>query len=121
MSGYQMTASRGCLMTVGQIAFYEQFKQLLINYKIMKDGVQTHLICSSLAAVTACFITQPIDVIKALVMNSKDSSIIATLKSTRNEGAQAFFKGLVPAFVRLAPHTILTFVFLEQLKKMFTK
>ena len=30
-----------------------------------------------------------------------------------------FFQGYVPAFVRLAPHTILTFVFLEQLRQNF--
>jgi solute carrier family 25 (mitochondrial dicarboxylate transporter), member 10 len=30
-----------------------------------------------------------------------------------------FFKGYVPAFLRLGPHTILTFVFLEQLRMNF--
>ena len=28
-------------------------------------------------------------------------------------------QGYIPAFVRLGPHTILTFVFLEQLRKNF--
>lgn len=34
-------------------------------------------------------------------------------------GPLGFFKGLVPAFVRLGPHTVLTFLFLEQLKSNF--
>lgn len=34
-------------------------------------------------------------------------------------GIFGFFKGYVPAFVRLAPQTILTFVFLEQLRLRF--
>jgi hypothetical protein len=34
-------------------------------------------------------------------------------------GLLAFYKGYVPAFVRLGPHTVLTFVFFEQLKKNF--
>jgi len=29
------------------------------------------------------------------------------------------FQGFIPAFIRLGPHTILTFVFLEQLRKNF--
>ena len=31
----------------------------------------------------------------------------------------AFFKGFVPAFVRLGPHTIITFVLFEQLRLRF--
>lgn len=38
---------------------------------------------------------------------------------TAKLGPQAFFKGLVPAGVRLIPHTVLTFMFLEQLRKHF--
>lgn len=37
----------------------------------------------------------------------------------QTSGVLGFFKGYVPAFVRLAPHTILTFVFLEQLRLNF--
>ena len=37
----------------------------------------------------------------------------------RQSGAIGFFKGYVPAFVRLAPQTILTFVFFEQLRIRF--
>lgn len=38
---------------------------------------------------------------------------------TAKLGPLGFFKGYVPAFVRLAPQTILTFVFLEQLRFNF--
>lgn len=37
----------------------------------------------------------------------------------KESGIFGFFKGYVPAFIRLAPHTILTFVFLEQLRLNF--
>lgn len=36
-----------------------------------------------------------------------------------DSGLFGFFKGYVPAFIRLAPHTILTFIFLEQLRLNF--
>lgn len=38
---------------------------------------------------------------------------------TAKLGPLGFFKGYVPAFVRLAPQTVLTFVFLEQLRLNF--
>jgi dicarboxylate transporter 10 len=34
----------------------------------------------------------------------------------RDEGAMALFRGWLPAFTRLGPQTILTFIFLEQLR-----
>lgn len=38
---------------------------------------------------------------------------------TAKLGPAGFFKGFVPAFVRLGPHTILLFLFLEQLRRNF--
>lgn len=55
-------------------------------------------------------------------MNAKPGeikSIVVLVKKTAKEGPLAFFKGYIPAFARLAPHTILTFVFLEQLRMNF--
>jgi len=38
---------------------------------------------------------------------------------TAKLGPLGFYKGYIPAFIRLAPQTILTFVFLEQLRQHF--
>ncbi len=38
---------------------------------------------------------------------------------TAKQGPLAFYKGYIPAFVRLGPHTILTFIFFEQLRQNF--
>ena len=54
-------------------------------------------------------------------MNAKPgeyNSIFHCLKSVLSVGPSGLFKGFLPAFVRLGPHTILTFVFLEQLKSI---
>lgn len=67
----------------------------------------------------ATTMTQPVDVLKTRAMNAKPGEfrgILHLITSTAKEGPLAFFKGYIPAFVRLAPHTILTFVFLEQLR-----
>lgn len=42
-------------------------------------------------------------------------------KIVKSEGVTALWKGFTPYFFRLGPHTILTFVFLEQLNKYFAK
>ena len=70
----------------------------------------------------ATMLTQPLDVLKTRAMNAKPGDFKGPLDLIRFTGAQgpmAFFKGFVPAFVRLGPHTILTFIFLEQLRMNF--
>lgn len=55
-------------------------------------------------------------------MNAKPGefkNMWAIVKYTGRLGPLAFFKGYVPAFVRLAPQTVLTFVFMEQLRLHF--
>lgn len=64
-----------------------------------------------------------LDVLKTRLMNSTENQYRSVGHCIRDlyqtSGVLGFFKGYVPAFVRLAPHTILTFVFLEQLRLNF--
>ncbi|KTF93655.1 hypothetical protein cypCar_00029960 [Cyprinus carpio] len=94
-SGATMASSRGALVTVGQLACYDQAKQLVLGTGLMGDNILTHFLSSFIAGVIHC------------------------LTETAKLGPLAFYKGLVPAGIRLIPHTVLTFVFLEQLKKYF--
>lgn len=43
------------------------------------------------------------------------------LKIIRNEGILALWKGFLPYLARLGPHTVLTFIFLEQLNKAYQR
>ena len=42
-------------------------------------------------------------------------------KVVRNEGLFALWKGFVPYYARLGPHTVLTFIFLEQMTSAYKK
>ncbi|XP_053939695.1 mitochondrial dicarboxylate carrier isoform X3 [Cuculus canorus] len=89
-SGATMASSRGALVTVGQ------------------GGCAT-------------FLCQPLDVLKTRLMNSQGEyrGVAHCAMETAKLGPLAFYKGFVPAAIRLIPHTVLTFVFLEQLRKYF--
>ena len=70
----------------------------------------------------ATTMTQPLDVLKTRAMNAKPGEFngpLHLIRFTAQQGPAAFFKGYVPAFARLGPHTILTFVFFEQLRQNF--
>ncbi|TPP64576.1 Mitochondrial substrate solute carrier [Fasciola gigantica] len=121
-NGVSMTSLRAAFMTFGQLAFYDKFKIMLLRTGYFDDKPLTHMLASASAAGVATCITQPFDVMKTRLMNAppgKYSGLASCGLDIAVTGPLGFFKGLVPAFIRLAPHTILTFVFLEQLKANF--
>ncbi|XP_043247341.1 mitochondrial dicarboxylate carrier-like isoform X1 [Amphibalanus amphitrite] len=121
-SGASSATVRAMLMTVGQLSFYDQVKQTLLGTGYFEDNVTTHFTSSLMAGAIATTMTQPMDVIKTRTMNAKPgefSGMWHIITHTAKLGPLGFFKGYVPAFVRLGPQTILTFVFLEQLRQNF--
>ncbi|MBN3314260.1 DIC protein, partial [Atractosteus spatula] len=120
-SGATMASSRGALVTVGQLSCYDQAKQLVLGTGLLSDNIFTHFLASFIAGGCATFLCQPLDVMKTRLMNSKGEyrGVMHCMMETAKLGPLAFYKGFVPAAIRLVPHTVLTFVFLEQLRKNF--
>lgn len=121
-SGATTATGRGFMMNIGQIAFYEQVKILLLNTGYFKDDPGTHFLSSLTAGGIATALTQPLDVLKTRAMNAKPGEFAnqwAIVTHTAKLGPMGFFKGFVPAFVRLGPHTVITLMLLEQLRLNF--
>jgi len=122
-AGVSMTATRGLLITIGQVAVYDQTKQMLIGTGYFKDNVVTHLTSSVFAGTVATIMTQPFDVMKTRLMNAKPgeyNGIFDCARVLAKDGIfQGFYRGFVPAWIRLGPHTILTWLILEQLRRAF--
>jgi dicarboxylate transporter 10 len=70
-TGTTMASTRGMLMTIGQLAFYDEIKYQLIKSKYFEDNLTTHFTSSLSAAVIATAITMPLDVLKTRLMNAK--------------------------------------------------
>ncbi|QRW00078.1 mitochondrial carrier protein [Ceratobasidium sp. AG-Ba] len=122
--GMSANVTRAVLMNCSQLASYDFFKNLILHSSRIdiKDGIALHASCSIMSGLVATTICSPADVIKSRVMQKNDASMIEIVKtSLRTEGVRFLFKGWTPAFVRLAPNTVLLFVFLEasQLKKLY--
>uniref|UniRef100_A0A8C0BWL4 Mitochondrial dicarboxylate carrier n=1 Tax=Buteo japonicus TaxID=224669 RepID=A0A8C0BWL4_9AVES len=120
-SGATMASSRGALVTIGQLSCYDQAKQLVLATGLLSDNIFTHFLASFIAGGCATFLCQPLDVLKTRLMNSQGEyrGVTHCAMETAKLGPLAFYKGFVPAAIRLIPHTVLTFVFLEQLRKYF--
>ncbi|XP_046568811.1 LOW QUALITY PROTEIN: mitochondrial dicarboxylate carrier-like [Haliotis rubra] len=121
-SGASMASSRAIFVTVGQLACYDQIKGILLNTSVFEDNLILHFTCSVMAGTIATFLTQPLDVMKTRMMNAKPGqykNLLACFLDIGKVGPLGFFKGFIPAFVRLGPHTVLTFIFFEQLRQNF--
>jgi len=121
--GVWPNSGRAVLMTASQLAGYDIFKQELLARTSMKDNTATHLTASLMAGFVATTLCSPLDVIKTRIMTANGKQSIVSLLSTvtRTEGPAWMFKGWVPSFIRLGPHTIATFVILEQHKKFYRR
>ena len=124
-NGATTATARAVLMTIGQLSMYDQYKYLLLTHldAIFQDNLVTHFTSSLLAGATATTMTQPLDVMKTRMMNAAAGEYKSlgdcAASIFRSSGPMGFFKGYIPAFVRLAPHTILMFVFFEQFRMRF--
>ncbi|KAG0262600.1 Mitochondrial dicarboxylate transporter [Actinomortierella ambigua] len=119
MRGLGPNMNRAILMTSSQLVSYDGFKRQLLTTPWFKDNLATHFASSLLAGLVATTVCAPLDVIKTRIMNSSGASSSSTqmlVHIVKTEGPQALFKGWLPAFLRLGPHTIVTFIVLEQLK-----
>lgn len=119
--GVWPNSMRAVLMTASQLASYDGFKRTLISQANMKDNLTTHFTASFLAGFVATTVCSPVDVIKTRIMSSKENKSIVRLLADvyKAEGLGWMFRGWVPSFIRLGPHTIATFLFLEQHKKIY--
>ncbi|KAG8006899.1 Mitochondrial dicarboxylate carrier [Nibea albiflora] len=120
-SGATVASTRGALVSVGQLSCYDQSKQLVLATGYLTDNILTHFLASVFAGGCATVLCQPLDVVKTRLMSSKVEygGVFHCLTETAKLGPEAFYKGLVPAAIRLVPHTVFTFIFLEQLRRHF--
>ncbi|KAM6509348.1 hypothetical protein FSOLCH5_012349 [Fusarium solani] len=105
-------------MNVSQIATYSSAKQYLTGHLGFGDDTKTHAISSLMAGTMATTLCAPADVLKSRIQSSagKEGLLQVLRSGLREEGALFLMRGWTPAWLRLTPHTVLTFVFMEKLR-----
>ncbi|KAF2265248.1 mitochondrial carrier [Lojkania enalia] len=116
---------RSILMNVSQIATYAETKKLLTRRFGFGDDIKTHVYASLVAGTVATTMCAPADVLKSRLQNASgvtgnEVSILRYIfETSKKEGPDFLMRGWTPAWLRLAPSTVLTFVFMEKLKSLF--
>jgi solute carrier family 25 protein 34/35 len=117
-----------------QLSSYDTFKSLLLKSGLfdVHDGqgkIELHFSASLITSFFVCLFMNPLDVASTRMYNQHSTvdgkgSLYKNgwdclKKTVQSEGLGALYKGFSAHYLRIGPHTILTFVFLEQLKGMF--
>lgn len=115
-----------------QLSSYFFIKRSVIKYNGMSDdNILVHALSSLVSGFCVCFTMNPFDVISTRMYNQKadqsgkgslyKNTLDCFIKTLRAEGIFGFYKGFGAHYLRIGPHTILTFVFLEQYRGLYIK
>ena len=126
--GSSLTIHRAMVVTAAQLTTYDEAKEQLLRRSGMKDGVPIHVAASFLAGLVASAASNPIDVIKTRIMSMKREcgpgsmscgALDCAIKTMKLEGFMSLYKGFTPTVMRQGPYTVVLFVTLEQIRKLF--
>jgi len=119
-TGLGPNMARNAIINAAELASYDQIKQVLIGTGYFKDNVVTHLAAGLGAGFFAVCIGSPVDVVKSRIMGDTKGLYTGVvdcfIKTFRNDGLTAFYKGFIPNFGRLGSWNVAMFLVLEQAK-----
>ncbi|KAI7834918.1 putative mitochondrial inner membrane oxaloacetate transporter [Kickxella alabastrina] len=114
-----------------QLATYDQCKDYiadkLAHRGLNHDSMMTHFLASMVTGFFVCTVMNPFDVVSTRMYNQKaavgghggalyKNPMQCFYKTVKAEGFFSLYKGFLAHYLRLGPHTILMFVFVEQIK-----
>jgi len=130
-NGVGPTVLRAMSLNSATLAVTSQTKEQLPKYVPQLQAYPTvTMVASTVAgAFWGTLASQPFDVVKSRIQNMKvpsggvapySGAVDCAMKCVAAEGPLALFRGFTPAFVKLAPFTVLTLNFMEKLTLLAT-
>lgn len=126
--GVTATVTRGMVVSMSQLATYDQAKEMLGNFGLA--GLKQQLGASLVSGFIYCAASLPLDVCKSRMQNMKPDAngvmpykgmLDALTKIPRTEGVFALWKGFGPYYARGGGHTITMFLCIEQYRAAFKR
>lgn len=126
-TGCTPTIGRAMVVNMCQLASYSQAKQRLLASGYFKEGIPMHFTASMISGLVTTAASMPVDIAKTRLQNMKvvedkpqyKGTFDVLAKVIKNEGFLSLWRGFLPYYARLGPHTVLTFIILEQLSTLY--
>ncbi|XP_064384029.1 mitochondrial 2-oxoglutarate/malate carrier protein-like isoform X1 [Halichondria panicea] len=121
------TVLRAMVVNAAQLATYSQAKQFLLTTSYFVDDIKCHFGSSMISGLVTTLVSMPVDIAKTRIQTMKtvdgvpeyNGSMDVWKQLVRKEGIFSLWKGFTPYYARLGPHTVLTFIFLEQFRRLY--
>ena len=121
---YIGTSATVTFLTCSELGTYDIMKNniLVPIFGYDKEANQTHFMASFIASLFATTIANPADVIKTRVMNDSHHIIGGPISHCKHiwktNGYKGFMKGWTASYLRIGPHTVLSFVMIEKIRQL---
>jgi len=120
--GSGINVVRSVCMTVGTVPVYEHSKHLAKSQGVA-DSPALHLGAGVVAGLAGTTVTAPADVVRTRIMQEGGATrthiISAVSAIARDRGLAGFFRGWLPAYMRVGPLFLLMPALVEQVRKLF--
>nr|XP_005755055.1 PREDICTED: uncharacterized protein LOC102207035 [Pundamilia nyererei] len=121
------TMARAVVVNAAQLASYSQSKQALLDSGYFRDDILCHFCASMISGLVTTAASMPVDIVKTRIQNMKmidgkpeyKNGLEVLVRVVGKEGFFSLWKGFTPYYARLGPHTVLTFIFLEQMNRLY--
>ncbi|XP_013195541.1 mitochondrial 2-oxoglutarate/malate carrier protein [Amyelois transitella] len=117
--GTSSTVVRAMIVNAAQLGTYAQAREMLLP--TLGEGLLLQFCASMISGVVTSVASLPIDIVKTRVQNATEgaSQFKVFFDIIKYEGPLALWNGFLPCLIKVAPHTILTFMFFEQLVVLY--
>jgi len=121
--GATPTMARAMVVNAAQLATYSQAKQVILDSGYIRDGIFCHFVASMISGLVTTIASMPVDIMKTRLQSMKYVDGVPEYKGAgdvlaqvvKKEGFFSLWKGFTPYYFRLGPHTVITFILLEQM------
>ncbi|XP_041378288.1 solute carrier family 25 member 35-like [Gigantopelta aegis] len=130
--GVTAAMTRVTVGSAAQLATFSKMKEKIVQTKTFHpDSWVNALVASMCSGVIVTLVMTPFDVISTRMYNQGTSAggkgllytgvVDCFLKIFNKEGVWGFYKGWGPSYLRLGPHTVLTLVFWDEIRKFYSR
>jgi len=129
LRGIQAAINRMIVASAVQLGSYDKAKELVLKHFQLKESLFAFSIAACISSLLMTIVLNPLDVVLTRLQNQPIVDGKGTyykgwfdciIKIAKIEGLYGFYKGTLPHYARLAPHTVILLVTFEKVKQLFT-
>jgi len=121
--GVAPTAIRSAIFNAVRLPVYTESKRHLNEvFPTYTGSISTHFAAASSGALIGIIASNPIDVVKSKIQGSSSEKRMgdAFRQIYTQSGIGGFYKGFVPSLLKSGPHSVISFVLIDQLSLYFS-